>query len=227
MDSLLTMAAPPIYQPVNGHGGGGRADQQLGALSPDLFANASGSTSSTPRPGAVVATVNGGLQPASNETEDGGPVTTAHAAHNPESLTRLAWELADKQRLIARLSHDVDTHRAALHRLSEEVVDVRQRNENMAARNQALQARVDSHTDNIVMDPRALFDADRATVLHAQVKLLQRRRLYQTRREEAKHRVSYLQNEVIKKNELEMKVAKLCQAQSAQDAFVKNLKVRL
>lgn len=57
------------------------------------------------------------------------------------------------------------------------------------------------------------------------MKLLQRRKLYHKRTAEATQRISYLQNEVIQKNELEMKVAKLQRAQAAQEAFVQTLKV--
>lgn len=122
-------------------------------------------------------------QPAAVDPGTQGGADGPRPVHNPESLTRLTEDLAEKQRLVARLSHDVDQHRVALHRLGEEVVQIRGTKERLEEGNAALQAEIASHVDDIILDPRDLYSADRETVLHAQGEalLVQRAPLAQQR----------------------------------------------
>ncbi len=147
--------------------------------------------------------------------------------HNPASLTRLAGDLEEKQRLVTRLQDEADQNRAALGRVSEQVMVTKHTRDALEEECASLRSKISAHSDDILMEARELYSADRDTVLTAHVGLLQRRKLYQTRNAEAQDRIKYLQNELIRANEVERKVVKLDHAMVAQHAFVEQLKQQI
>ena len=79
------------------------------------------------------------------------------------------------------------------------------------------------HTIQGTLTAREVFEVDRERLIVAHVTLLQQYRLYSQRNKDNLERIQRLQNELIEKNESDLKIAKLHEAHAAQVNFLMSL----
>eukprot|EP00050_Salpingoeca_kvevrii_P000005 m.139812 g.139812 ORF g.139812 m.139812 type:complete len:321 (+) comp10000_c0_seq4:1721-2683(+) len=125
--------------------------------------------------------------------------------------------------VVRRVAADLDRHNTALRRLGEEIVHMREEIARLETEKKKLEAANKAAPAANVLSPDELLSAPRESILISRVSLLQRHKLYVQRNKDQLARIQQLQNDLIKKNELDIKVLKLKHAYSAQLAFKKKL----
>eukprot|EP00049_Salpingoeca_infusionum_P024623 m.16445 g.16445 ORF g.16445 m.16445 type:complete len:305 (-) comp7077_c0_seq2:1702-2616(-) len=92
---------------------------------------------------------------------------------------------------------------------------------------QRMQIEVNAQPDEILIETSKLYDLSKEELMHAHLRVLQRKALEEARNRELENRIRVRTNQVIESNAATLKLAELHQANLSQVAFHKSLKKRI